>query len=648
MRVSWVAPEKFSGEELNPIGIRFEIDPEWHIYWVNPGDSGAAPKFDFSESTESNGVRTITPIRWPAPHRLPVAHLTNIGYDNEVVLPFTVLPVSGAKKIKLTAKLEWLVCKEDCIPGFGTLTLERPITIGVSREEEKWKPSDLLKLISYMRRTPLKSEESNFIIPRAINDSTHIVVTVEAKEPKAQLSQPEIFPLDGNFIAAQEPQVETTQNGYRFRMPLVPGATPPTNTGFVLVERIDNKFNAAFEFNNVPVSSGTTDAPESDSLVLLLLFAFLGGVILNLMPCVFPVISLKFFSLIKPENSLRERLHESLMYTSGVLVTFVTLGAILALLRSGGAAIGWGFHLQNPLLIFALILLFWLMALNFWGLFEFGTSLMNTAGRFRWNSSFGVGVLSVFVAAPCTGPFMGVALGATAVLPTLQGLGIFAALGLGLASPFLLLAVSPKLLSLLPKPGLWMDRFKHFMGFPLAGTVIWLLWVLSSQVGDTGWVMAMSALLLIAFAFWTRSKVLRALVALTVLWCGYTIATTKVSSISTSTNSAWAPYDRDAIQKARAENRPVFIDFTAAWCITCQVNKKTVLDTEAAQKLFASQNTYLVRADWTNYDANITAALAELGRNSVPTYVYYPSDGSGAKILPQILTLSIIESLGSQ
>jgi DsbC/DsbD-like thiol-disulfide interchange protein/cytochrome c biogenesis protein CcdA len=643
--VTWLAPTKFEHGKLNPLGIYFQLEPEWHVYWVNPGDSGAAPKFYMNSSIPVNtytGIHELTPVRWPFPHRIPVEHLTNIGYEKEVAFPFTLTPAPGAKNVKLEVKLEWLVCKIDCIPGFGTLTLERPVTGPVANEEEKWEQGQLITLVANIKKTPQTIDESPFEVISAERTSSQILVNVKSKSA-AVGGAPELFPLDGNLAGATQPEVKNISDGYQYALPLMPGAPATKDTGFLLVAD-----GTSYEFLKVPITGTapkTDPNPSPQSLLTLLLLSLIGGFILNLMPCVFPVISLKFFSLIKPESDARSRLRQALLYTAGVVSTFLILGGTLAALRASGMAVGWGFHLQ--------IILFWLMALNFWGLFEFGDRLMNIAGRKKWNSSFGVGILSVFVAAPCTGPFMGAALGATAILPAGQGLLIFVALGLGLASPFLILAITPKLLALLPKPGPWMNTFKEFMGFLMAATVIWLLFVLAAQVGDTGWLIAAIMMLLIGLVCWSRprwpraSKIIFVLVLLLTIYGGQTLHRIGVApaTASANSNSPWQPFDKEAIAKARAEGRSVFIDFTAAWCITCQVNKKNVLETEGALKYFASRNTYLSRADWTNYDPVITATLAEFGRNSVPTYLYYPAGSSSAKILPQILSLSIIENL---
>ncbi|RYZ52060.1 MAG: glucan 1,4-alpha-glucosidase, partial [Proteobacteria bacterium] len=401
------------------------------------------------------------------------------------------------------------------------------------------------------------------------------------------------------------------------------------------------------------VSSAAPEAKTQDwtTYFILLLSAFVGGIILNLMPCVLPVLSIKFFSLAKVSPQTRFR--EAMLYTLGVLVTFTGLGALFLALRAGGAAIGWGFQLQSPPIVTALIVLFFVMGLSFLGFFEFGNSLTRAAGKFENTGAFATGCLSVFVATPCTGPFMGTALGAAATLPAIQALIIFFALGLGLASPFLALAFFPKLR--LPRPGNWMIVLRQVLAFPLFATVIWLLWVLGMQLGSDAWLYITSLGLLLSFAIWLAKersmpyRVVAVLIALAgVIYTGRWVISAPLASATakaTEGKVAWLDYDPSLIKESAARKQAVFVDFTASWCVTCQVNKKAVLETDAADKIFAANNVRLIRGDWTNLDDKITTALAEFNRASVPLYLFYPADGGKPQILPQILQLSDIESL---
>lgn len=622
IRVSVVAPKTFASSGGNIIGVSFDPDPDWHVYWKNPGDSGAAPKFNLS------GDAALTEILWPAPVRIPVGELTNLGYDGQVVIPLE-LKVEPKSKAQISIKLEWLVCKEECIPGFGTLQFSRPVADGV-----EWAPPDRKLIDSFLGRVPVKDARVA-VEALKIDDG---VAKVRFNVSAGALSDFDIFPVDLNFLAPSAPKIQGSEAVFK----VVPGGVAPTALGFVVA-----KGPQAWE--TAPFVSAKREAAGPP---LMLLLAVLGGLILNLMPCVFPVLSIKVFSLVKSGHDHRQLKKDGLSYLAGVILTFAALGAGFLLLRQAGMAVGWGFQLQSPLIVFGLILLFWLMALNLTGLYEMGQGLMSVAGQAgKRGSSFVTGILAVFVAAPCTGPFMGAALGATATLPAVPALAIFVALGIGLALPFVLLTFAPQLLLRLPKPGPWMVTFKEFLAFPLYGTVLWLLWVLFKQIGETAVVAVPALLLLVSFLIWLGhgAKRLRQLL-LVIIGISAVVAVAQRVAISEATvamgdaaGSRWASYDKELIQTARDRGQMVFVDFTAAWCITCQLNKKAVLDTPPIQQLFKKHNVLLVRADWTNQDPLITAALAEFGRASVPLYVFYSK--TGEKILPQILTPSMIEEL---
>ncbi|OYZ19278.1 MAG: hypothetical protein B7Y39_12130 [Bdellovibrio sp. 28-41-41] len=657
VNISWLAPEKLSRISPDTIGIKFNIDPEWHIYWKNSGDSGAPPKFNFK-----SGNYTVGPAQWPIPKRISVGHLVNLGYERETAFLFQIAAgdVPGANSdLNLTLDLEWLVCKEECIPGITEISLSRPLIDG----DSVWATAIKKQRDHFASQTP-RADESPWDLKLVEKTDEKLVVSVEVKSG----SSPDLFPIDGEYVNPQSPKVENVGEETQYSFSVPAGRGSPSKLSFLGVrgdESWEQDIDLAAVVNSIASGSAISSSRSSSdnsadqaSLVSLLLFAFLGGIILNLMPCVLPVLSIKFLSILK--TSIAERRKESLLYLAGILTTFFILGSVFLGLRSAGAAIGWGFQLQSPYIILFLILLFWLMALNFLDVFEFGDSIMNVAGNMNSAGSFSTGVLAVFVAAPCTGPFMGTALGAAATLPAAPALGIFLSLGLGLGIPFVLVSFIPSLFKLMPKPGAWMDRLKQFLAFPLIGTVIWLMWVLGIQLGSDGWLLACTLLLLIALSFWlgkTASRVVKVVaivVALVSIGASF-MAVPKVqksistSAVTTTTNSSgWVKYDRAQIDQARARGQAVFVDFTAAWCITCQLNKKAVLETRAAQKVFQDNDVLVMRADWTNQDPVITKALAEFNRNSVPVYLFYgkgTSKSAEAQILPQILTISMIENL---
>lgn len=628
MKVRVLAPKTFSSSEETLIGILFHPEEHWHVYWKNPGDSGAAPKFNLTSDNAELGA-----IQWPYPQRLPVEHLTNFGYEGEVAYLLSVKPKAGVKDIAINFNLEWLVCKVECLPGFAKLDLKRAVKDGPS----VWNEADQTSLQKFAKRIPAPSELGPVHIKSMMYSQNKLMVKVSAPD----FTKVDLFPQD-DFVNPEKPQRVPEKNEFIFKTNASQKA--PKNLSFVASYE-----GEAWQLDNVRLRM--YDTSPDDSVWSLVLFAILGGLILNLMPCVFPVISIKAFSLLKTEG--KDRAKDCVQYALGVLTTFLFLGGIFLFLRSLGAAVGWGFQLQSPVVILFLILLFWLMALNFLGAFSIGEGTQNFAGKFlKKSSSFGTGVLSVFVAAPCTGPFMGAALGAAVTLPPLSALLIFLGLGFGLALPFILFAIFPVILTWLPKPGVWMERLKEFFAFPLFATVIWLLWILGQQTQTQGWMLAVSALLFVSFAIWLAKYVKKVgvfilwLLTLTVLfYTGKELKQIDPTSTITKSSGMWVPYDETKLTEARVQKRAVFVDFTAAWCITCQVNKQTVLDTQEAQEIFKQADILIMRADWTRYDPIITNALTKLGRSSVPVYVFYPSDGSAPVLLPQILTMTMIEEL---
>ncbi|MFV8783253.1 protein-disulfide reductase DsbD family protein [Microbulbifer sp. SA54] len=644
--VRWLAPETF-GRGPETIGFYFEVDPGWHVYWRNAGDSGAAPRFEFFGASGDVGE-----IQWPFPKRLPIEHLTNLGYEGNVAYLFTVTP--QASRMELVVNLEWLVCKVDCIPGYGNMTLSRPVA-----DTARWQPGDLAIRDQFAARVPQSATAANppwrVVSATAGPQEETLQLVLAPANATEDIAAPDVFPLDGALLTAAAPGVEKSASDIRYTFQRVPGAALPSTTGFVISDG-----ERAWQLDDLPLAaeaSGATPAPVDGGqpLWLLLLAAVAGGAILNLMPCVFPVLSIKLLGLVGPGETTSDRLREGLRYAAGVLVTFAALGALLLVLRAGGAAIGWGFQLQSAPVVLGLILLFWVMALSFSGVYEFGHHLMNLAGQ-RQGGAFATGVLAVFVAAPCTGPFMGAALGAATLLPAYAAMAIFIGLGVGLALPFVLLCVFPGLLNRLPAPGQWMETLRQLLAFPLYATVIWLLWVLGRLVGESGWLIGTLMMLAVVFALWLGRHHFRASTWLA--WALMLVAViasfaaahrlqqdAPAEAKAVAQAEGWQPYDRNAIGQALARGQGVFIDYTAAWCITCQVNKKLVLESDVVEALFRQHNVYLVRADWTNQNPEITRALAELGRNSVPVYAWYPPGSRTPELLPQILRADMIEAL---
>lgn len=642
VKVRWLAPDSLVAGQQEIIGFYFEVDPHWHVYWHNPGDSGAAPRFDI----QVQGA-TLGEVMWPYPTRLPIEHLTNLGYESNVAYLLPITADLQTSEVVLNVSLEWLVCKVDCIPGFGEMSLRLPVA-----NQSLWRAQDLVLRDGYLALVPQHTNSPwQAVKAQAVGD-TQLQLTLQANSTRlaqGDFNSVSVFPVDGEVLTATKPQIKSNAAGLELTFNRVPGAALPTAIDFVVVDG-----NRAWRLNDIALVNQAASLPantQPQSFWLLLGAAFLGGVILNLMPCVFPVLSIKLFGLVQQSSAHRAK--EGFVYAAGVLCTFTLLGAVLLGLRAGGAALGWGFQLQSPAVILILITLFWLMALSFSGVFEFGHRLVTLAGSHR-GGAFITGVLAVFVATPCTGPFMGAALGAAVVLPPLSAITLFVGLGAGLAAPFVALCLYSPLLHKLPKPGPWMETLRQFLAFPLYATVIWLLWVLGRLVGDIGWLVGASLMLSFVVAIWLVSTVQWGKLGRSVICLGAVVAFVFSLSLlaipsgnknSGSETSQWNKFDSQAIAQARAQGRAVFIDYTAAWCITCQVNKKLVLDTQPIQDSFKQNNVYLVRADWTHRDDAITQSLAQLGRNSVPVYAWYGKGADEVVLLPQILTAGSIEAL---
>ncbi|WP_299581795.1 thioredoxin family protein [uncultured Microbulbifer sp.] len=631
VQIRWLAPSSFARESTEKIGLYFIVESGWHVYWRNPGDSGAAPQFVIEEVGASAG-----PIEWPFPTRIKIEHLTNLGYEGNVAYLFDLTPKPGREQVLLSVDIEWLVCKIECIPGFGSMTLARPVG-----GQSEWSPEDLKIRNYFAQRVPSSEESSPWRLGNlAAQGNKRIRLFIESVE----LDKPaEVFPVDGKVFSAAKPVLQRDDKSLIYVFARLPDSTLPKTASFVLSDG-----NRAWQLNQVPFSSPLSEA-QWRPLWLIILTAFAGGVLLNLMPCVFPVLSIKLLGLIGEGGNTGTRLREGMLYASGVIFTFTLLGLILLILRAGGASIGWGFQLQSPAVVMSLIVLFWVMAMSFHGVFEFGNHLVKVAGLSR-GGTFGTGALAVFVAAPCTGPFMGVALGSATVLPPIEAILIFICMGLGLAAPFVILCASPPLLDRLPSPGPWMDKLRQLLAFPLYATVIWLLWIFGRMEGEEGWLLGTSMVLLVTVALWmirNYTGFVRAIswgLLLLSLPAGFLILERNEQQ-TISASIGWQKYDPTLLKQAQKEKRSVFIDYTAAWCVTCQVNKRRVLDKETVLQLFKDNNVLLLRADWTRDDPQITESLAALGRNSIPVYAWYPGGAKDPEILPQILQEYMIADL---
>jgi thiol:disulfide interchange protein DsbD len=693
------------------IGLRLQHAPHWHTYWRNPGDSGlpTSIKWTLPFGAEAGD------IEWPAPKRLPIGPLVNFGYEGEVLLPLAFTAPARAtpgSTLTLQADVRWLVCKDVCIPESASLTLALPVVGGAQSADGITAGSTAHSALFERTRREQPAPIVGWAVDAQVAGSDLLVSFArEASTPAPSGPPPvvHVFPYAEQLVDTARHELFRTDKGYAVRFRLLEGVTAPTSISGIAVAQPSSAADAisssptvwggdrrAVEFVSpvrtmaalalpagaVALSDGVRPAGDSSPASLIastpptwlgaLLLAFVGGTLLNLMPCVFPVLSIKLLSLTRhpsPDHTSPQALRvHAAAYAAGVVLSFLALAGALLVLRAAGSAIGWGFQLQEPAVIFVLAMLFFGIGLNLMGVFEFAGLLPSALSTWRDErpavDAAASGVLAVVAASPCTAPFMGAALGYAITQSWQQGLSVFAALGLGMALPYSLLVLLPGWRARLPRPGAWMLHLKQVLAFPMFLTVVWLVWVLGQQAGMDGAARALVALVALTFGLWVlglrattsgaRARWVSAIaVLLSVAGLGWGWAGA-VSTVSSAANSAganpvpdvsveaaWQPYDEEVIARHLAEGRPVFVDFTAAWCVSCQVNKRLVLHTAATMQDFARAKVTLMRADWTQRDERITQALARLGRNGVPVYVLM-RPGREPLLLPEILTQGLV------
>lgn len=653
------------------VGLEINLDEHWHVYWRNPGDAGLPPKltWDLPEGFIAE------PIQWPYPKKFVVPPLTSFGYSDKVLFPVRITPpvdLAEGEPVTLRTHAEWLVCAEACIPGETELSLTLPVS-QLAPEFDSQRADQF-----NAAREKLPVEATEWVFGAAVDDSL-IQIWIRPPEWFADsLRGVYFFPHDKAIIHnAAEQTLEVTGSGYSLVVPRFQNATsdPERITGVLYAESGWRGPGSEKAITiDIPVGEGGQIAAAvtdeaAGGIWKAILFAFLGGIILNLMPCVLPVLSLKILGFVnKAGEGGKGVVSHGLVFTLGVLLSFWALAGALLILRAGGEQLGWGFQLQSPVFLVILSSFIFLFGLSLLGVFEIGTSLTAVGGKTQsstgWGGSFLNGVTATVVATPCTAPFMGSALGFSLAQPAWVAMTIFTALGLGMAAPYVVLSASPKLLKFLPKPGRWMETFKQIMGFLLLATVVWLAWVLGIQAGVNALAALLIALLLIGIGGWIFGRwgtiampmpkrglayVLSALLLIGGVAFGlagvslYGAAPTQASSSSSGEGITWEPYTPERYEEALASGEPVFIDFTAAWCLSCQVNERVAFRSAQVRDTFAKKGIVALKADWTSRDDTITQALARYGRNSVPLYVLY--DGSGGHepvVLPEIITPGIV------
>jgi thiol:disulfide interchange protein len=639
------------------LGLKIEHQPHWHTYWKNPGDSGLPTTLTWALPAGA----TAGEIAWPAPQRLPIGPLMNYGYEGTLLLPVALTLPAGAGGAGLEVKLraDWLVCKDVCIPEGGDFVLKLPPQAALADH------AALFDAALAAVPQPLPAARGTASV-----QGNSLQVRVDGLPVEWQGKTLAFFPETAGVINnAAVLKAHWQGSTWEATVPLdaqrsaSPATMPvvlrlPQGQGSALVNvAVAGHWPAAAAPAALP-SLGTEGAPRPAaapvSLPWAVLLALAGGALLNLMPCVFPVLSLKMLAVAGKGADRRALLAGGLAYTAGVVVSFLVLAGLLLALRAGGEQLGWGFQLQSPVVVAVLASLFTLIGLNLAGVFELGSVLPGSwlAARARHPvvDSAVTGVLAVAVASPCTAPFMGASLGLAITLPTAQALSVFAALGLGMALPYLAATAWPPLARALPRPGAWMLHFKTAMAFPMFATVVWLVWVLGQQSGIDGAAALLGLLLALAFAAWglgsaslgSRARVGFGAASVAVLvagavWAVPLLRDEAAPATGVATGERWQPWSPERVAQAHAEGRTVFVDFTAAWCVTCQINKRALNDS-AVLAAFDARQVLLLRADWTRRDATIAAELSRLGRSGVPVYAFYAPGHAAPRVLSEILS----------
>jgi len=654
------------------VGLQLTHQPDWHTYWKNSGDSGLPTSLQW---TLPAGV-SAGEIAWPLPKKIPIGNLANYGFDGTVLLPvpLTITPAFKPSvlnpDLEIKLKASWLVCRRECIPEEGEFVVHLPV-----------RGSTALNGAAF--DTSFKAQ------PHALNGNSQVElagkllkVSVTGLPATLQGKSLEFFPETPEIIETAAKWTQSWQgNVWTASVPVSPDRSQsPTLMPLVLVGEIEGQrqgfsspakvqgtwvkvaaapsvspeLTAALQANTLSTQSSP---PSNIGLWAALVGALLGGLLLNLMPCVFPVLAIKVMSFTQHADDRRGHRISGVAYSAGVVLSFVALGALMLALRSAGESLGWGFQLQAPAVVAALAVLFTVMGLNLAGLFEFGNVLPSNVATLQSRNialnAFLSGVLAVAIASPCTAPFMGASLGLALGLPALQALLIFAAIGVGMALPYLAASLIPAVAKLLPRPGAWMNTFRRAMAFPMFATVVWLVWVLGQQTGIDGASALLALLVALSLVIWSftltgraRSSIATISIAISAILTGaigQNVLKMADPTSATSATERWQPWAPGRVEQALATGAPVFVDFTAAWCVTCQYNKKTTLANKDVLADLDAKKVVQLRADWTRRDPAITTALGQLGRNGVPVYVLYKT-GRAPVVLSEILSVDEVRA----
>ncbi|MGO9459429.1 MAG: protein-disulfide reductase DsbD family protein [Rhodomicrobium sp.] len=654
------------------VAVRERMEPGWHTYWANPGDSGEPTTVEWA----LGGGLKAGPVLWPLPHTIAVGPLVEYGYDDKVLLLAEIqVPEEAAGSIALAAKVSYLVCKDICVPEETQVELTLPVSSEAA-------PSEFAGQIAKARSAlPVPLPGTAIYAANPAKGALRLTVSAGPALFKG-VTDARFFPLTWGPVSNPAAQPRTISGGQLILdmqqgdsketpeklegvLVLSKGSGEGSRTGYAISAARGPDSTAAgglFDHTNAAgqVNSGTDAAAAggvSGSAGLAVLFAVLGGLILNLMPCVFPVLALKALSFAKAADGGHRQ--QGIAYLCGVLVSFAMLAAVIAVLREGSAVLGWGFQFQSPVFVLALALLFFVMGLSLSGVVSFGGGLMSIGdnlSRKPGNAGyFFTGVLAAIAATPCTAPFMGAAIGFAMTQPSYILVAVMLGLGLGFATPVVALSFSPAMQKILPKPGAWMETLKQVLAFPLYATAAWLVWVLSIQTGSDGVMAAALAIVGIGFAAWLAGKTASAhsavkLVApalgVLALAAGLSLAmTARTENSAPGVESSVLkdePFTQARLDELKSLGRPVFVNLTAAWCITCKVNERVALKSRQVARAFRDNGIVYLKGDWTKANPEITALLGHFGRAGVPLYLFYPGRGAQPHVLPQILTAGVV------
>jgi thiol:disulfide interchange protein/DsbC/DsbD-like thiol-disulfide interchange protein len=641
--------------------LRLKMAEGWHVYWINPGDSGLPPTATWANSPDV----TAGEFKFPTPHAIPLATLMNYGYEHEVVLPFDVKVAPGAAAgapLTIGAKFEYLICADICIPEDVTLSVSLPIGATPSVDDAASKAiADTLPSIP----VPLIGQA---VVERSGDTFRVGVVDASLAEAVASAKSLRFFPYGSEILHPAPQTVRTGPDGVSVEMKAnTLFAKPGDNAlgGIIGIETADGKtrgWEVPATPGVIPASVTTTAfaaaAPVEAApmlpigeLLLTLGLAFLGGLVLNLMPCVLPVLTIKAAGLVHTAHDPKQSRAHGLAYLAGVIVCFAAIGAILIALKAAGdTSAGLGFQLQYSWVVGLFALVMFAVGLNMLGVFEMGGSLMGVgsslADRGGTSGAFFTGLLAAFVGAPCVGPFMAGAVGAALVQPAPIVMLIFIVMGLGLAAPFALLSFTPALAKVLPKPGKWMVTFKQVLAFPMFATALWLLWVLGAQAGTDGVIFVLGGAIVLTFGIWLSGKIgaraVGRVAAGLIILSGFALAPIAMNLPKAEARVAPQEWSGEQVSQLQSEGRVIFVDFTAKWCVTCQVNKGAMYD-PAVQQTFADLGVAFLEADWTNKDSVIADELKRHGAGGIPLYLVYPAGGGPPKKFDGLLTPGMIQ-----